>query len=492
MKTTKANPSTPQADRSTTGGVRRPKLTDEELAAKMERVKLNNQRLIEKRRKAEEDELRFKREEEEIKKKDEESRMEEEKRRVAAEKGRKELDKEREKNRERKMKAAGHREWDSEKKEEDYNPPQQNEAQYRRGAHGAVANTKREHDPTAPPPVKVSLGTWIPASKLKALTAEKTSKPEPVRADPTPAEQALAQASPPPSSTRQEFTPRQERQEFSERGGRGGRGRGRGRGDYDGNFRSPRGGRGDYGGRGDFGGRDNFRDRNDFDSPRGGRGGRGGRGRGGDRDLFPRGGSRRGGGDYDRRGSRNGDDGFLQSTTTPIVGDWDSAPSAFAGGDDGFAVPSKASQAGWDEPAATDSFASPTKAQANSGWGDDSFAAPSPQIQQGWGDEPISTIDDSFAAPSPHIQQGWGDAPPSAVDDSFSKPSNKSTETPKSPTSPRGKGGKRGRGGNKNVKIEMPPKIETNKEKFSWADDVLSPAGTTPWAEQVEEAVGGW
>ena len=55
---------------------------------------------------------------------------------------RREMDKEREKNRARKLKAVGGREWDAEKKEEDYAGGQRRE-QYRRGAHGGVVGSQR-------------------------------------------------------------------------------------------------------------------------------------------------------------------------------------------------------------------------------------------------------------------------------------------------------------------------------------------------------------
>jgi hypothetical protein len=66
---------------------------------------------------------------------------------------------EREKNRQRKLKAVQTREWDSEKKEEDYNPKGYN-PRYRRGAHGAVASPSRpaasSNVPPAPPTTTIS------------------------------------------------------------------------------------------------------------------------------------------------------------------------------------------------------------------------------------------------------------------------------------------------------------------------------------------------
>ncbi|KAI5778370.1 hypothetical protein EDC01DRAFT_622768 [Geopyxis carbonaria] len=115
-----------------------PKLTDEELAARMERVKLNNQRLTERRRKAEEDETKFQAQEEARKKNDAVKRFADRKKKVEQEKNRRELDEEREKNRQRKLKAVQNREWDSEKKEEDYNPSGYS-SKYRKGIHGGVS-----------------------------------------------------------------------------------------------------------------------------------------------------------------------------------------------------------------------------------------------------------------------------------------------------------------------------------------------------------------
>lgn len=56
------------------------------------------------------------------------------------------MDNEREQNRQRKLKAQTGREWDSEKREEDYNPRGAG-SQYRRGMHGGVSGyTRRDFD----------------------------------------------------------------------------------------------------------------------------------------------------------------------------------------------------------------------------------------------------------------------------------------------------------------------------------------------------------
>ncbi|PWW80827.1 hypothetical protein C7212DRAFT_161639 [Tuber magnatum] len=113
-------------------------LSGDELAARLERVKLNNQRLIERRRKAEEDESSFQVAEEARKQADVHKRLADRKKRAEADRNRKELDDEREKNRQRKLKAVQTREWDSTKTEEDYNPRNRSSV-FRRGAHGGVA-----------------------------------------------------------------------------------------------------------------------------------------------------------------------------------------------------------------------------------------------------------------------------------------------------------------------------------------------------------------
>jgi hypothetical protein len=71
---------------------------------------------------------------------------------VAAKKRREELanrrvmDNEREQNRQRKLKAQTGREWDSQKREEDYNP-RGGGSQFRRGMHGGVSgHTRRDFD----------------------------------------------------------------------------------------------------------------------------------------------------------------------------------------------------------------------------------------------------------------------------------------------------------------------------------------------------------
>lgn len=115
-----------RGDRSATGGITKPKLTEEELSARLEAVKLNNARREAAHRLAEADEASFqKREAQEIQKRKE------------AGVAREAMEKEREKNRLRKLGAQAGREWDEGKEDEPIRSPV--ESQYRRGVHGGIA-----------------------------------------------------------------------------------------------------------------------------------------------------------------------------------------------------------------------------------------------------------------------------------------------------------------------------------------------------------------
>lgn len=115
-----------RGDRSATGGITKPKLTEEELSARLEAVKLNNARREAAHRLAEADEASFQKQEaQEIQKRKELG--------VAREA----MEKEREKNRLRKLGAQAGREWDEGKADEPIRSP--GESQYRRGVHGGVA-----------------------------------------------------------------------------------------------------------------------------------------------------------------------------------------------------------------------------------------------------------------------------------------------------------------------------------------------------------------
>ncbi|OKL55742.1 hypothetical protein UA08_08969 [Talaromyces atroroseus] len=124
-----------RGDRSGTGGVKKPKLTEEELAERMAAAKLNAAKKAAAHARAEADEASF-----------------QERERVAIEKRRQELvnrkamDNERERNRMRKLGAQTGREWDAEKKEDDYNGRRGGSSQFRRGMHGAIPGLpRREH-----------------------------------------------------------------------------------------------------------------------------------------------------------------------------------------------------------------------------------------------------------------------------------------------------------------------------------------------------------
>lgn len=119
-------PAAVRGDRSATGGINKPKLTESELSARLEAAKLNNARREEAHRLAEEDEASFqKREAQAGQKRKEEGAA------------RRAMEGEREKNRLRKLGARDGREWDEGKEDQHVNS--QEGSQYRRGAHGGVA-----------------------------------------------------------------------------------------------------------------------------------------------------------------------------------------------------------------------------------------------------------------------------------------------------------------------------------------------------------------
>jgi len=107
-----SKPAAVRGDRTGTGGVKKPKLTEEELNAKLLAAKERSQSLSAAHARAQADAASF-----------------EQRERVAQEKRAKEavnrrvMDNEREKNRARKMAVMGGREWDAEKKEEDFRIP---------------------------------------------------------------------------------------------------------------------------------------------------------------------------------------------------------------------------------------------------------------------------------------------------------------------------------------------------------------------------------
>ncbi|GAB7349456.1 hypothetical protein MBLNU459_g8557t1 [Dothideomycetes sp. NU459] len=119
-----------RGDRTATGGLRKPKLTDEELTEKMNRISLKNASLVAAHERAEADAASFAEREQVAAQRRKEERRD-----------RQQLLDEREKNRLRKLKASTGREWDSEKHEDDY-APRGGGRSAGRGAHGGVAGPR--------------------------------------------------------------------------------------------------------------------------------------------------------------------------------------------------------------------------------------------------------------------------------------------------------------------------------------------------------------
>ncbi|PNS21870.1 hypothetical protein CAC42_468 [Sphaceloma murrayae] len=116
-----------RGDRSGTGGNARTKLTEEELAAKISAIQLKNASLEAAHARAQADADSFAQRENEASKRRQEERRD-----------RQQMMGEREKNRQRKLKAQEGREWDSEKRDEDFADQRRG---YGRGAHGGVSGT---------------------------------------------------------------------------------------------------------------------------------------------------------------------------------------------------------------------------------------------------------------------------------------------------------------------------------------------------------------
>lgn len=127
-----------RGDRSGTGGLKREKLTEEELSAKLAAMKVKNASLMEQHAKSQADEDAFAAREAKAAVKRREERQ-----------NRQQLMGEREKNRQRKLQAQGGREWDQEKDEQDFNSNDRRGA--RRGAHGGIATSVHASTPDAPP-----------------------------------------------------------------------------------------------------------------------------------------------------------------------------------------------------------------------------------------------------------------------------------------------------------------------------------------------------
>ena len=120
-------PSAVRGDRSATGGVSKPKLTEDELSARLAAAKLNNAKREEAHRLAAADEASFQKREAHVQQKRKEEGA-----------ARRVMDQEREKNRLRKLAVKGGREWDEGKEELDTG--NERGSQFTRGAYGGVAS----------------------------------------------------------------------------------------------------------------------------------------------------------------------------------------------------------------------------------------------------------------------------------------------------------------------------------------------------------------
>ncbi|MCJ1336416.1 hypothetical protein MMC09_001692 [Bachmanniomyces sp. S44760] len=121
-----APPTAVRGNRLGTGGIQKPKLTEEQLSAKLAAAKINNARREEAHRVAEADEASFQQREAVAKEKRREEGV-----------NRRVMEGERERNRIRKLGAKGGREWDEEKKEEDFSGRR---GGYQRGTYGSVSH----------------------------------------------------------------------------------------------------------------------------------------------------------------------------------------------------------------------------------------------------------------------------------------------------------------------------------------------------------------
>lgn len=106
-------PSSVRGDRHATGGVRKPKLTEDELAQKMAQISIKNADLTAAHARAEADAASFAHREQQAKHVAEQRKKEERR-------DRQQMMGERERNRLRKLKAMEGREWDAEKQEDDF------------------------------------------------------------------------------------------------------------------------------------------------------------------------------------------------------------------------------------------------------------------------------------------------------------------------------------------------------------------------------------
>ncbi|KAL4929045.1 uncharacterized protein BDV17DRAFT_262639 [Aspergillus undulatus] len=119
-----------RGDRSATGGVKKPKLTEEELSQRIAAARENAAKKAAAHARAEADQASFEEREKVAEKKRREERA-----------ARRVMDNEREKNRLRKLEALNGREWDAEKPEEQFNA---RGGGYRWGMHGGVSGYTRQ------------------------------------------------------------------------------------------------------------------------------------------------------------------------------------------------------------------------------------------------------------------------------------------------------------------------------------------------------------
>ncbi|KAL2822836.1 hypothetical protein BDW59DRAFT_101349 [Aspergillus cavernicola] len=120
-----------RGDRSATGGVKKPKLTEEELSQRIAAARENAAKKAAAHARAEADQASFEEREKVAEKKRREERQ-----------NRRVMDTEREQNRQRKLGAMNGREWDAEKPEDQFSS-RGGRGQFRRGMHGGVSGYTR-------------------------------------------------------------------------------------------------------------------------------------------------------------------------------------------------------------------------------------------------------------------------------------------------------------------------------------------------------------
>ncbi|KAI9691109.1 MAG: hypothetical protein M1822_008729 [Bathelium mastoideum] len=135
--TTQDRPSSVRGDRTLTGGIQKPKLSEEELTQRMQQISLKNSTLLAAHERAEADAASFA-------EREARNAVQAAHRRRADRVNRQQMMGERERNRQRKLDALGGREWDMEKKEEDYSGRDSvRGSANRRGMHGGVGGVSR-------------------------------------------------------------------------------------------------------------------------------------------------------------------------------------------------------------------------------------------------------------------------------------------------------------------------------------------------------------